>query len=113
MTQLEAQLLSILIEAPLAALLVSAAGWPSRGRLQVAIGSAVATSVTHPLLWAFVETAAPRMDYVPAVLVGEAAVVLAEAAILAWGAGLSARHSLAVSLLVNGASAAVGLVLLA
>lgn len=111
MTEPEALLLSIAIEAPVAYALARWRGWPGRGPGHAAIAAAVATAATHPQLWALALHLYPRFGYLPGLGVAEVLVVLAEAVVLAWGAGLSPRHALALSLAANAASSAVGLLL--
>lgn len=112
MIQFEAMLLSMAIEAPIAFAIVLATRWPSRGAWHVALAAIVATAVTHPQLWMATLWLEPRLSYWSALGIGEAAVVLIEAAVIAWATGLTAVRSLIVSAATNGASAAVGIVLL-
>lgn len=113
MTQFEAMLLSMAIEGPIAFAIVVATRWPSRGPFHVALASIIATGLTHPQLWAATLWLEPRLGYWPALGTGEAIVVLIEAAVIAWAAGLPVARSLAVSAITNGASAAIGIVLFA
>jgi hypothetical protein len=109
MTEFEALGLSAAIEAPLACLTIRLAKWPCRGPWQVAGASVVATAVTHPQLWAAALWLYPRMAYWPAVLGLEALVVLVEAALIGWIAGLRAHQAALVSLLANAGSFLAGL----
>lgn len=109
MTEFEALLLSAAIEAPVAWLVVRLTKWPSRGPLHAAAAAAVATAVTHPQLWAAMLCLIPQIGWWPAALVGEGAVVLVEALLIAWMARMKPHHALALSCATNGASFAVGL----
>lgn len=111
MTQLQAMLASMAIEAPVAYGLAAWARWPCRGPLHVAIAATLATAATHPQLWYAVEHLASYADYWRVALLAEACVVLVEAAILAWAGGLALLPALAVSASANGASAAIGVLL--
>ena len=70
-----------------------------------------ATAVTHPHLWAAVLWLAPRFGWQPVTYAAEAAVVLVEGLLIAWMAGMKPAQAMLVSLLANGASLAVGLLL--
>lgn len=110
-SEFAALLLSALIEAPIAFLVVRLARWPSRGALHVAAASAVATAVTHPQLWAAALWAYPRFPYWPSLIALEAAVVLVEGGLIAWMARLRLDRAMLVSLVANGGSFLAGLVL--
>ena len=111
MTEFEALLASAAIEGPVAYLLVRLTRWPCRGPLQAAFAVMLATAATHPQLWAASLWSFPRFGYWPTMAVTEGAVVVVEAAIVAWVAALSPRRALAVSALANATSFAVGLAL--
>jgi hypothetical protein len=113
MTEFEALLLSAAIEGPLVFALVSVMRWPCRGPLHAALAIMLATAVTHPQLWAASLWLYPRIGYWSALAIGETAVVVAEAAIIAWAVGLSPTRAFVASVIANGASAAVGILLLA
>jgi hypothetical protein len=113
MTEFEAFMVSAAIEAPLAFAVVAIARWPCRGPLHAAIAITLATAVTHPQLWAGSLWLYPRIGYWPAIGFAETLVILVEAAIIAWGTGLSPLRGLTVSAICNGASALAGLWLLA
>src|SRR5882757_4892072 len=113
MTEFDAMVLSVAIEAPLAFAVVSLARWPCRGPLHAAIAITLATAVTHPQLWAASLWLYPRLGYWPTVGCAEALVILAEAAIMVWATGLSSARALAVSALANTASTLAGVVLFA
>ncbi len=113
MTEFEALLLSAAIEGPLAFAVVAFARWPCRGPFHVAIATMLATAVTHPQLWSASLWLYPRIGYWPTVGCAEALVILVEAAIIAWAAGLSPLRALTVSIVANGTSTLTGLALLA
>jgi hypothetical protein len=113
MTEFEAMMLSVAIEAPLAFAIVYLARWPCRGPLHIAMAITLATAVTHPQLWTASLWLYPRIGYWPTVVCGEALVILAEAAIIAWATRLSSAKSLIVSGIANGTSALAGLALFA
>lgn len=111
MSEFEALLASAVIEGPVAYALVRLRRWPSRGPLHAALAIMVATAATHPQLWAASLWSFPRFGYWPTMAVTEGAVVVVEAAIVAWGAALPPARALAVSALANGTSFVVGLAL--
>lgn len=107
MTPLLALLLSLSVEAPIAATVVAIDG---RCRpIGAAAAAVVGTSLTHGLAWDAVFTATDHMDWIPAVLLVEAAVVLVEAVVYRAMTPLSIPRSLFVSLLANAGSTALGL----
>ena len=77
--------------------------------LHVAAGSAAATAITHPQLWALALWAYDRYPYWPSVLTLEALVVLVEGALIAWMAMLRPGRAMLVSLAANSGSLALGL----
>lgn len=109
MTEPEALALSAMIEAPIAYVTARLARWPCRGSLHVAAASAAATAITHPQLWAVALWAYPRLAYWPSILGAEAIVVLVEAGLIAWMAGVRIDRAGLVSLLANAGSFSVGL----
>jgi hypothetical protein len=115
MTEFEAMLLSVAIEAPIAFAIVAIKGWPCpgsrRGPLDAAIAISVATAVTHPQLWTAALWLYPRIGFWPAVGCAEAVVVVVEAAIILWATGLSAARAFALSTIANGASTLIGIAL--
>src|SRR5947209_17064149 len=113
MSEFEALLLSAVIEAPIAWLIVRRRAWPCRGAGHAALAAAFATACTHPQLWAAVTTFAPDIGYVAAVALGEVAVVIVEAGIIGWAINLSTIRALGLSLAANAASFAAGLALAA
>ena len=110
-TEIEGLLLSAAIEAPVTWLVAWRLRLGGRGPGHVALASAVATAVTHPQFWAAALLAYPRFGYWPSVAALEALVVLVEAVLIAWMAELPVPAALAVSLIANAASCAVGLAL--
>ena len=111
MGQIEAMVLSMVVEAPVAFALVRVCDWPCRGPTHAALAIALATAATHPQLWAASLWLYPRLGYGAAVVLAEAGVVLVEAGIVAWVTELSPARSILVSALANAASVAVGLLL--
>jgi hypothetical protein len=111
MLEFEALLISAAIEAPIAFAVVRATNWPSRGALHAGLAAAVATAVTHPQLWEAAFWAFPRFGYWPSTIALEAIVVIVEAGLIAWMAGLSPRRALLLSLVTNTASCAAGFII--
>jgi len=109
MSEIEALLISMAIEGPVAFALAALARWPSRGALHVGAASMVATAVTHPQMWALAIWSYGRLPYWPAILAIEALVVVVEAALIAWMARLTLPRAGAVSLAANSASFLFGL----
>ncbi len=109
MTQAQAMLLSMAVEAAAAYGVVAWRRWPGRGPAFAALAIMVATAITHPLLWNAALWLYDRASFAAGAIIAETAVVLAEAAIIAWIARLSPRHALVVSVLGNAASVAAGL----
>lgn len=108
MTQTTAFVLTLLVEVPLALGVLAWAG-KARGRWgSVTLVAAAASLVTHPLLCL---TPVSRRD-MATLLAAELVITLVEAAIYKLGLGLGARLALLVSVLANGASLALGLLLL-
>ncbi len=110
MTEPEALVLSAVTEAILAFLVAMRMAWPCRGPRHVAAASAVATAVTHPQLWALALWAYPRWGVWESGAVLEVAVILVEAGLIAWMAGLRLDRAALVSLLANGGSCLLGVV---
>ena len=113
MTEFEAMLLSVAIEAPIAFAITAITRWPSRGPLNAAIAISLATAVTHPQLWTAALWLYPRIGYWPTAGVTETAVAVVEAAIVAWATALSPARALVLSVVANSASTLVGLLLFA
>lgn len=109
-----ARLISVLVEAAVAAALVAWRRWPARGRAVGAAGAAaLGTLASHPLAWDSIVALTPRVGYGAAVSAVEALVVLGEAGVYVWVLALPLRRALMLSLAANGASLAVGLFLYA
>jgi hypothetical protein len=107
MTQTSALLLTLLIEIPIVVGVCKMGRWARGELLQVALVSAGASLLTHPLLW----MAAEHVGTLPALLVAETLIVLLEGVVYAWAAGLGLWRGQLVSLVANGASLGVGLAL--
>lgn len=109
MTPLLALLLSLATEAPIAAAVVAIVGWcrPARAAAAAIIG----TLLTHRLAWEAVLVATDHMAWAAAVLLVEAAVVIAEAIVYRVMTGLSIPRALLVSVLANAGSTALGVAL--
>ncbi len=111
MTEIEALLLSVAVEAPVVYALVRAARWPCRGPGHVAAAIALATAGTHPQLWHMAPWLYDHLGYAPGLALGEGLVALAEAVVVAWAAKLPPVRALAASVVANGASLLIGLLL--
>jgi hypothetical protein len=107
MTQAQALILSIAIEAVIAFAMVRGLRWGSGAR--AALAAAVGTLVTHPFVWHVVPWLEGRLGYGAAVALVESAVILAESVAYRLIVPLSWRHSLVASLIANGASTGAGL----
>ena len=108
MTQTTALALTLLIEVPLALGVLAGAG-KARGRwATVALVAAAASLVTHPLLC----MAPISTRDIPALWLAEGLVTLVEAGIYALGLGVGPRVAVLTSVLANGASFGLGLLLL-
>jgi hypothetical protein len=106
MTEPLALLLSVLVEAPVAHLLVARLGWGRPGR--AALAAALGTVCSHPFAWSFSLTLADRLGYWPSVMVTEAAVVVFESLGYLVLVPLPPRRALLASLVANAASTAFG-----
>jgi hypothetical protein len=102
-TQIDALLLSILIEAALAAVLV--------GRWRAALAAALGTLPTQSAAWWAIPLLEQDLGYPAAILLVEAGVVLAEALGYRVIVPLRWPRALAVSLTANVVSAGFGLLL--
>lgn len=111
MSQLDAMLLSMAIEGPVAYGMVFWRSWSCRGPASVALAIVFATAATHPQLWVASIWLYPRIGYEPTFLLAEGVVILAEACVIPWCTGLRPGQSVLVSAVANGASALTGLVL--
>lgn len=112
MGQLEAMVVSMAVEAPVAFALVRWFGWPGRGPVQAALAIALATAATHPQLWAASLWLYPRLGYGATVVLAETAVMAVEAVVVGWVTQMSWGRSMLVSALANVASALTGVLLL-
>lgn len=108
MSQAIALLLSLVTEAPSAAL-----GAGRGHRLRAAAVALLATCATHPVLWDVFWELYPALGYWGAVAAGEAGVVAVEALFYALLLPLRWARALGVSVLANGVSFSVGLALAA
>jgi hypothetical protein len=104
-----ALLLSIAIEAVVAAAMIEMLRWGS-GR-QAALAATLGTLATHPLAWNGMILLMEQLDYGPAFLCVEAAVVLAESLAYMLCARQPVGRALLLSLVANGASSGFGLAL--
>jgi hypothetical protein len=111
MTETVALLLSIVIEAAVAAALVSALRWGSPAR--AAIAASLATFVTHWFAWHGVPWLEAPLGYRTAVLLVESAVVVFESLAYVAIVPLPPRRAFVTSLVANAASTASGLTLYA
>jgi hypothetical protein len=111
MSQLNAMLLSIAVEASVAYLIARATGWVGRGAWHVAAAVAIATAATHPQLWDGVLWLYGRVSYLTGSILAEFVVIVVEALIIAWGARLDVGRAFLLSAAANGSSVLVGLLL--
>ena len=107
MPQAAALLLSLLTEAPAAALVTRGLRWGSAPR--AAVAAVLGTCATHPVLWEVLWELIPDLGYWPAVAIGEAGVVAIEALFYGLLLPLSWGRALAVSAAANAASFGAGL----
>jgi hypothetical protein len=111
-TQLEALALTIGMELPVAFVWFRLAGWLPRDAWWRGVLVVVAVSlISHPLAWQANDRWLRAWSLWPRVTVIELAVIVVEAAILAWGLSLAARRALVVSASMNAASFGLGVVL--
>ena len=111
MSQLGALLLSVLVEAPLAAAAGARCGKRGARELgRMACIALAATLLTHPLAWWANRLLAAALPFAPRALLIELGVVLVEGLLFAWLARLARTRGLLVAALTNGASFGVGLV---
>lgn len=101
-------LLSLATEAPIAAAVVTIDGGCRPAK---AAAAAIGTLVTHRLAWEAVFVATDHIDWGEAVLLVEAAVVIAEAIISRPMTGLSIPRALLVSVSANAGSTTLGFAL--
>jgi hypothetical protein len=109
-TQLQALILTVVIEVPVAILLVG-----QRGRAvawhRSALAAAGASLVTHPIAWWANTAALAAWPFAARATVIELAVAAAEALILVWALAVTARRAAVVAIAMNAASFALGLML--
>lgn len=111
MSQPLAMLLSIAIEAAVAAALIGALRWGNAGR--AAAAAAVGTLLTHWFAWHRSPPVMAVIGDVPGFVAVEACVTLVEAGVYRFLVPVSLGRALVLSLAANGSSAAVGIVLAA
>ena len=114
MTQSEAILVTLGLELPIAAFLVTRLSW-APGRLRFVVAASLAASaLTHPMLWMVDPVLTPTIPS-RGLRVGllEALIVLVEAGVYRLGTGLSPRRSVVVSCVANAASLGAGLLIYA
>lgn len=109
MTEIDALLLSVAVEAPAAALLIRIMRWGTAWR--AALAATLATLGTHWLAWRGILWLLPWFDYAAAVLLVEAGVVAMEAVAYRLIVPLGLRRALVMSLAANAASTVIGLML--
>lgn len=107
MTQIVALLLSLAIEAAVAASVAKIARWGNPRR--AAAAAILATLITHGLVWPGVSALERLLGYLPAVLVVETCVVAVESIAYRLIVPLGLSRALLLSLIANAASVGVGL----
>jgi|SRR5271170_1103670 len=107
MTQVQALILSIAIEAVIAFALVRGLRWGSG--TGAALAATVGTLGTHPLVWQAVPRLEARLGYGLALALIESGVVLAEGVAYRVIVPLTWRQAFAASMVANAASTATGL----
>lgn len=108
MTQTEALLFSVVVEAPTVALVAWASG-DRRAPRWLVVG-VLATCVTHPLVWHGVPALRPWMaPWWPRAILFELGAVLAEGGIFAWTMAWPVGRALQLSLVANTLSFGLGL----
>jgi hypothetical protein len=109
-SQLQALLLTLAIEVTVGILLLARWGGAVAWR-RAALAAAGASLVTHPVAWWANTVGLTAWSFAVRAPVIEIAVVAAEALILRWALPVTARRAAAVSIAMNAASFAVGLML--
>ena len=108
--------LTVVVEVAVAVPLLGALGSPA-GRVRRAAVVALASAVTHPVLWVAVRAVGDDdVTWTVAVLTGEVVAVAVEAVVLVValpGAEPDRRQRVLVAVLMNAVSAAAGLLLIA
>jgi hypothetical protein len=108
MSQIQALILSIAVEAVIAFALVRGLRW-GRGLL-AALAATLGTLFTHPVVWTIVPPLETPLGYATAVVLAETGVVLAESVAYRLIVPLAWPRALVASLIANGGSVAAGLV---
>lgn len=111
MKQVSALLLSIAIEAAVAAAAVRVLRWGKSSR--AALAAALGTLLTHWVAWQVVPTAMNTIGNTPGFLAVELVVTAVEAAVYFAVVPLSAGRAIVISLIANGSSAVAGVILTA
>ncbi len=109
MSQPLAMLLSIAIEAAVAAALISALRWGSAAR--AAAAATVGTLLTHWFAWHWSPPLMAAIGDIPGFVAVEACVTLVEAGVYRFLVPVSLGRALMLSLAANGSAAVVGIVL--
>lgn len=109
MTEVDALLLSVAIEASAAAFLAWITRWGTPWR--AALAATLATLGTHWLAWRSILWLLPWLDYPASVVLVEAGVVATEAIAYRLIMPLGLRRALVMSLAANAASTGLGLML--
>jgi hypothetical protein len=104
-------LLSIAIEAAVAAVLISALCWGSAAR--AAAAATVGTLLTHWFAWHWSSPLMTAIGDIPGFIAVEACVTMVEAGVYRFLVPVNLVRALVLSLAANGSSAVVGLVLAA
>jgi len=110
-TQTQALLVTLAVEVPVVVGLAAALRWTARrlgALVALAACAALASLVTHPLLWIVDPLLAPTVAVGPRWALLEGAIVVVEAGILALTTGIAVRRALLLSVAANGASLLVG-----
>lgn len=107
MTQAQALILSIAIEAIVAFVVVRGLRWG--GGLPAALAATAGTLLTHPAVWWAVPRLEAGIGYAAALALAESGVVLAESVAYRYIGPLAWRRALLASLVANAASTGVGL----
>lgn len=110
MDQIDAMLLSIGSEAPVAAILGMLAG--RRASMLAAASAALGTLMTHPIVWYGALRLYEIMPYWPAFAIVEAFAILGETVVYQVLMGVSWPRAFGLSFAANGASIALGWALL-
>ncbi len=108
MSQLEAMLLSLVIEVPVVLALVAIFRWAPRSDLwRLVLVAVAATLLSHPFAWYANENLGGTFAVRAAII--EVSVTVMEAALYAWLGRLGVWRGLAASTVANGASFGIGL----